>query len=44
MLQFESKGGRMLIKDWKETPLDDPLLVKVLATQITKTGAKNAQN
>ncbi len=28
MLQFESKGGRLLIKEWRETPLDDPLMLK----------------
>ena len=30
LLQFESKGGRMLIKEWKETPLDDPMMVKAV--------------
>lgn len=27
---FESKGGRALLKDWLEAPLDDPWLVKAL--------------
>ncbi len=26
--EFESKGGRMLLKDWKEVPTDDPWLEK----------------
>lgn len=43
LLQFESKGGRMLIKDWKETPLDDPMLVKTVATQLAGSGDKHAR-
>lgn len=43
LLQFESKGGRMLIKDWKETPLDDPMLVKTVATQLAGAGDKHAR-
>ena len=43
LLQFESKGGRMLIKEWKETPLDDPMMVKAVATQLATSGAKNAR-
>ena len=42
LLQFESKGGRMLIKDWKQTPLDDPTLVKTVATQAAAAGGRNA--
>jgi conjugal transfer pilus assembly protein TraE len=42
LLQFESKGGRMLIKDWKATPLDDPLLAKVVASQLENAGARDA--
>ena len=41
MLQFETKSGRALIKEWKETPLDDPLMVKAAA--LVTTGVKNAQ-
>ena len=43
LLQFESKGGRMLIKDWKETPLDDPMLVKTVAAQVAGVGDKYAR-
>lgn len=43
LLQFESKGGRMLIKDWKETPLDDPMLVKTVATQVAGAGDKHGR-
>jgi len=41
LLQFETKSGRTLIKEWKETPLDDPTLVK--AAQLVNAGVKNAQ-
>jgi len=32
-IAFESKGGRALIKDWKEVPPDDPWLVRALEEQ-----------
>jgi conjugal transfer pilus assembly protein TraE len=38
LLQFESKGGRMLIKDWKQTPLDDPMLAKAMASSLATSG------
>jgi conjugal transfer pilus assembly protein TraE len=41
LLQFETKSGRTLIKEWKETPLDDPMMVK--AAQLMNAGAKNGQ-
>ena len=44
LLELNSTGGHMTIKDWKETPLDDPLLGKPAPAQRTTTGAKNAQN
>lgn len=44
LLELDSTGGRMTIKDWKETPLDDPLLAKATPTEATPTGAKNAQH
>lgn len=31
LAEFEFKGGRMLLKDWKETSLDDPLKLKPAA-------------
>lgn len=39
---FESKGGRMLLKDWIETPTDDPWLAKALEDQL-KEEAKKAK-
>lgn len=35
---FESKGGRTLLKDWLETPTDDPWLAKALDAK-TPAGA-----
>lgn len=32
LVQFESKGGRMLIKEWKEVPGDDIWLIRTLET------------
>jgi type IV conjugative transfer system protein TraE len=37
---FESKGGRMLLKDWQETPPDDPWLAKALDEQAKADAAK----
>jgi type IV conjugative transfer system protein TraE len=31
LVQFESRGGRMLIKDWREVPGDDIWLTKAMA-------------
>jgi conjugal transfer pilus assembly protein TraE len=39
---FESKGGRMLLKDWMETPTDDPWLAKALDEK-TKADATKAK-
>lgn len=39
---FESKGGRMLLKDWTETPTDDPWLERAMEQQ-QKDEAKAAK-
>lgn len=33
LASFETRGGRMLLKDWAEVPKDDPWLVKALDDQ-----------
>jgi conjugal transfer pilus assembly protein TraE len=42
--QFESKGGRLLLKDWKEVPGDDIWLSKVMEAQARELKAKEVSN
>jgi type IV conjugative transfer system protein TraE len=37
---FESKGGRMLLKDWLEAPTDDPWLAKALEEKAKAEASK----
>lgn len=43
LAQFQASGGRVLLRDWRETPTDDPWLARLLdrlareATQTDKT-------
>jgi conjugal transfer pilus assembly protein TraE len=42
--QFESRGGRMQLKEWKEVPGDDIWLSKVMEAQERARKAKEASN
>jgi len=41
---FESKGGRMLLKDWVETPTDDPWLAKAMDEKARAEAGKAKEN
>jgi len=41
---FESKGGRMLLKDWVETPTDDPWLAKAIDEKARAEAGKAKEN
>lgn len=40
---FESRGGRMLLKDWVEAPTDDPWLEKALEAQLREEANKGKE-
>jgi conjugal transfer pilus assembly protein TraE len=44
LMQFESRGGRMLLKEWKEVPGDDLWLVKAITNLAQQDKTKEKAN